>query len=274
MPGKHALKAHLILHYLLSAPYQNLLLAPRVLRWVLTCTSTWPRAETKTSSGISMQPHLKTCTHQKKQLHNLSCNLYFTRAYMLAGKCTQLYKRVHRVGLTRAECICLTAKKQLLFAFISIQTWNTRRFPQKLLTHTGAKEIFCNLQLRKGQSGLKALLHGAVVFLQQAHMLCPIFLSTIPPYIRPVISWVVTVRAQSANTVTSAAEGEQWGRKKMGAGEEERKTLPYFSLPERHEVSVWCEREVEKGSESGRWGWCKQELSRTEILGQLSKSVT
>lgn len=84
-------------------------------------------------------------------------------------------------------------------------------------------------------------------FLQQARMFCPIFLSTIPPYIRPVISWVVTVRAHSASALTllhQPAEGEQWG-------EGERKTLSYFSVPERHEVSVWCERE--EGGRVRKW---------------------
>lgn len=133
------------------------------------------------------------------------------------------------------------AKKQLLYTFISIQIWNTRHFLHKPLTHTGAKEIFCDLQLHKGQSGLKALLHGAVVFLQQAHMFCPIFLSTIPPYIRPVISWVVTVRAQSANTVTSAAEGEQWREKEKGSGRgrEENPALLFTARAARSERVVW-----------------------------------
>lgn len=51
-----------------------------------------------------------------------------------------------------------------------------------------------------------------VVFLQQAHMFCPIFLSTIPPYIRPVISWVVTVRVHCASALTllhQPTKGEQ-----------------------------------------------------------------
>lgn len=82
-------------------------------------------------------------------------------------------------------------------------------------------------------------------------MFCPIFLSTIPPYIRPVISWVVTVRAHSASALSllhQPTEGEHWRE-----GQWERKTLPYFSVPDRHEVSVWCERE-EGGFESRRGG--------------------
>lgn len=31
----------------------------------------------------------------------------------------------------------------------------------------------------------------------------------------------------------------------------ERKTLPYFSVPDRHEVSVWRERERKEGPEAG-----------------------
>lgn len=105
-------------------------------------------------------------------------------------------------------------------------------------------------ELHKGLSCLKDLYAWSCCFLQQAHMFCPIFLSTIPPYIRPVISWVVTVRAHSASALTllhQPTEGEQ--RRERGR-EGERKTLAHFLVPERHEVSVWCERD-EGGSESG-----------------------
>lgn len=60
------------------------------------------------------------------------------------------------------------------------------------------------------------------------------------------------MRAHSALALTllhQPTEGEQW---KEGKGEGERKTLPYFSVPERHGVSVWCERQ-EGGREEG-WG--------------------
>lgn len=124
---------------------------------------------------------------------------------------------------------------------------------RELWSHGKEGDVLPIADCTKGHLVLKPCMHEAVVFLQQAHMFCPIFLSTIPPYIRPVISWVVTVRAHCASALTllhQATEGEQW---REGEEEGERKTLLYFSVPERHEVSVWCEREV-GGSESGRRG--------------------
>lgn len=104
-------------------------------------------------------------------------------------------------------------------------------------------------------------------------MFCPIFLPTIPAYIRPVISWVVTVRAYCASSLTllhqpteATGEGETQG---------ERKTLSYFSMPERHEASVW--REEEGGSTSGRRGgvggaWSEQVI-RYIVSGAAFESL-
>lgn len=45
--------------------------------------------------------------------------------------------------------------------------------------------------------------------LQQALMFCPIF-PTIPPYIRPVISWVVTVRVHGASAPSLLHQPTKW----------------------------------------------------------------
>lgn len=57
----------------------------------------------------------------------------------------------------------------------------------------------------------------------------------------------------SSNTVTSALRGRALERRTGRARERQRKTLPYFSVPGQHEVSVWREWEG-GGSESGRRG--------------------
>lgn len=83
----------------------------------------------------------------------------------------------------------------------------------------------------KGKLVWKLGVHRAVVFLQQAHMFCPIFLPTIPPYIRPVISWVVTVRAHSASALTllhQPTEGEPWRGREREQERERGKPCPTF----------------------------------------------
>lgn len=62
-------------------------------------------------------------------------------------------------------------------------------------------------------------------------MFCPIFLSTIPPYIRPVISWVVTVRVHSASALTllhQPSEGEHWRDGQGEQGRDRGKPCPTF----------------------------------------------
>lgn len=102
-------------------------------------------------------------------------------------------------------------------------------------------------------------MHGAAVFLQQARMFCPIFLSTIPPYIRPVISWVVTVRAHSASALSllhQPTEGELW---REGLCEREKNSaLLFCARPARSERVAW-ERERREGPEAEEevvlWGF-------------------
>lgn len=62
------------------------------------------------------------------------------------------------------------------------------------------------------------------------------------------------MRAHSASLslLHQPTESEHWRE-----GQSERKTLPYFSVPDRHEVSVWCEsREGPKagGAVAVLWG--------------------
>ncbi len=81
-------------------------------------------------------------------------------------------------------------------------------------------------------------------------LICSVpFFLTIPPYIRPVISWVLTVRAHGASALTLLHQPTEGKHGREG----ERKTLPYFSAPKRHEVSVWSERE-EGASQRRRGG--------------------
>lgn len=69
--------------------------------------------------------------------------------------------------------------------------------------------------------------------------------------------------------VTSA----HWGRALERGTVWKRKTLPYFSVPDRHEVSVWREREREEGGSRSRRGGGFVGVLQAEVITSAHSGV-
>lgn len=128
--------------------------------------------------------------------------------------------------------------------------------------HEVRKKTF--LSFNVGNLVSKPCMQGGII-LQQPPL--PI---TIPPYIRPVISWVLTVRAHAVSALTllhQPTDGEQWWD-----GDRER-GKPWSTFHCQNGTVRPCGMRVRVGGRGGV-GWCKQDLVHTKALEQFWKLVT